>query len=310
MLKKIPKIKLRTFFVLSVLLVLALSIPGGNFYQEAEIILKEPKVKGLNINIQPPAPYPVFSGKDKPDFISAKSALVMDIPSGVVMFEKIPDQKLFPASTTKITTAIVALEYFKPQDILTVGKIETNGSSMLLVEGEKITFENILYGLLVKSANDGAVVIAQNYPGGTEQFVSSMNKKAKELNMYNTHYVNPSGLDDENHYSSVKDLALISSYALKNPAFQKIVSTPSYSVTDVTGKKVHSFKNVNELLGKVWGVDGIKTGWTEAAEECLVASANRNGRRILTVVLGSLDRFGETEYLIEWAYANHHWEEN
>lgn len=302
--------KPRTLFILLILVIIALSIPGSNFYQEPELVLKEPKVKGINMNLQPPAPYPVFIGKDRPDFLSAKSALVMDIPSSVVMFEKNPDQKLFPASTTKITTAIVAMEYFRPQDILTVGKIETNGSSMFLVEGEKITFENILYGLLVKSANDAAEVIASNYPGGTEQFILSMNNKAKELSMNNTHYVNPSGLDDENHYSSVKDLALISSYALKNPTFQKIVSTPSYSVTDVTGKRVHSFKNVNALLGKVWGVDGIKTGWTEQAEECLVASANRNGKRILTVVLGSLDRFGETEYLIEWAYANHHWEEN
>lgn len=301
-------IKPRTIFILLVLVLLALSIPGGNFYQEAQIVLKEPKVKGININLQPPAPYPVFTGKDRPDFISAKSALVLDIPSNVIMFEKNPDQKLFPASTTKITTAIVAMEYFKPQDILTVGKIETNGSAMFLIEGEKITFENILYGLLVKSANDAAEVIAQNYHGGTEQFISSMNNKAKELNMNNTHYTNPSGLDDENHYSSVKDLALISSYALKNPVFQKIVATPFYSVTDVTGKKVHSFKNINDLLGKVWGVDGIKTGWTENAGESLVASANRNGKRVLTVVLGSLYRFGETEYLIEWAYANHKWE--
>lgn len=301
--------KLRTILVLFVIILATLSIPAGNFYQEKELTIKAPKIKGININIEKPAPYPVFIGKEKPDFISAKSALVMDIPSSVIMFEKNPDQKLFPASTTKITTAIVAMEYFKPTDILTVKSSDFEGAMMGLVEGEKITFENILYGLLVRSANDAAVVIAENYPGGTEQFISAMNKKAKELNMNNTHYVNSSGLDDENHYSSVKDLALISSFALKNPTFQKIVSTPFYTVTDVTGKKVHSFKNVNTLLGKVWGVDGIKTGWTELAEECLVASANRNGKRVLTIVLASQDRFGETEYLIEWAYASHRWEE-
>ena len=299
---------IRAVLVLTTILLLSLSISGGNYYQNQELVLKEPKVKGIDISLADPAPYPVFTGIEKPDFLSAKSVLVMDIPSRVVMYEKNPDQKLFPASTTKITTAIVAMEHFKPEDVLTVGKIETNGSSMFLVEGEKITFENILYGLLVKSANDAAIVIAKNYPGGFEQFISSMNKKAKDLNMNNTHYMNPAGLDDENHYTSVKDLALISSYALKNPTFQKIVATPSYSVTDITGKKVHTFKNINELLGKVWGVDGIKTGWTEIAGESLVASANRNGKRVLTIVLGSLDRFGETEYLIEWSYANHRWE--
>lgn len=301
-------IRPRTIFTLVILIILAISIPGTNYYQEAYLSIKEPKVKGINIKLTPPAPYPVFKGRDMPDFISAKSALIMDIPSSVVMYEKNPDQKLFPASTTKITTALVAMDHYKPDDVLTVGKIERNGSSMFLVEEEKITFENLLYGLLVKSANDAAEVIAKNFPGGSEQFISSMNKKAEELSMYNTHYVNPTGLDDENHYSSVKDLALISSYALKNPQFQKIVATPFYTVKDVTGKHIHSFKNINDLLGKVWGVDGIKTGWTENAEECLVASANRNGKRILTVVLGSLDRFGETEYLIEWAYANHSWE--
>jgi len=176
-----------------------------------------------------------------------------------------------------------------------------------LLPGEKITAENLLYGLLVGSGNDAAQTLAENFPGGMANFVSAMNRKAWEIKLSGTHFANPMGLDEENHYSTARDLAQLALIAIKNPSFAKIVSTSEFIATDISGTIVHKLKNTNELVGKADGVKGVKTGWTQNAGGCLVSLIEKSGRRIVIVVLGSEDRFGETEKLVDWIFVNFVW---
>ena len=180
---------------------------------------------------------------------------------------------------------------------------------MDLVEGEKITVENLLYGVLVHSANDAAYTLAENYPGGFSEFIKAMNQKAKELNLENTHFVNPAGFDDNKQYTTAKDLARLSIFALENPLIAKMVGTVAITVSDVDYRYFHALTNVNELLGKVSGVAGVKTGWTKNAKENLINLTKKNGHEVLTVVLGSEERFAETEILTNWIFKNYEWKD-
>jgi len=233
--------------------------------------------------------------------------VVIDVDSGVILYQKFPSQRLLPASTTKIMTALVALENYQLNDVLEVGKLKVDGNLIGLKEGEQLTVENLLYGLLVGSGNDAAQVLGENFAEGTTGFVWAMNQKAAGLKLENTHFTNSIGLDEEGHYSTAIDLAKLATVALKNPVFSRIVSTPDWLITDITGTAVHKLKNTNELVGKIEGVRGIKTGWTQNAGECLVALTERNGRKIISVILGSGNRFRETETLISWTFQNFDW---
>ena len=173
---------------------------------------------------------------------------------------------------------------------------------------EVISFENLLKGLLIFSANDSAEVIAQNYPGGREAFIVKMNEKALALHMNNSNFENPSGLDSFNHVSTAKDMVRLSQVAIKNPVISGIVNTKSDIVVDTSGKIIHRLQNTNELLGEVEGVKGIKTGWTENAREDLITYLERDDKKIMIAVLGSQDRFGETKELINWIFENYSWE--
>lgn len=284
-----------------------LFLPGQNFYQTRPISWQKPKVQPLSLELPTPAPYPQKATNVSPPFLTAQSVVVIDIPSSVVIYAKNPNQTLSPASTTKIMTAIVALENYQLGDILTVKTAPQDGRLMGLQVGNQLTVEALLYGTLVHSGNDAAYALAENFPQGMENFIALMNEKAKELNMNNTHFNGVSGLEREKNYTSSIDLTRLSAYALAKPVFKKIVSTREITVIDATGQKKYFLENLNKLLGKVEGVSGVKTGWTENAGECLVALAERNGRQILTVVLKSEDRFLETEKLINWVFKNHQW---
>ena len=150
-------------------------------------------------------------------------------------------------------------------------------------------------------------MLAGNYPGGRDVFIAAMNIKAKELGLKNTLFINPSGLDSDGQLTTSTDLIRASAYAIKNPEFARIVATKAITVKSVDEKYVHNLKNINRLLGEVDGVKGIKTGYTEGAMENLVTYVERDGRRIMTAVLGSKDRFGESKNLIEWIFANYTW---
>jgi D-alanyl-D-alanine carboxypeptidase (penicillin-binding protein 5/6) len=240
--------------------------------------------------------------------LSAQGVIAVDLDSAVVLYEKNPDQRLLPASTTKIVTALVALDTYPLDQVVSIGNVSVIGQRMHLLWGEKITVYNLLQGLLIYSANDAAEALAQQYPEGRDAFIAAMNAKATELGLTNSHFSNPIGLDAPDQYSSARDLVRVSEVAMRNPTFASIVATKTSVVKSVDGKFIHPLKNVNELLGKVDGVVGVKTGWTEGARENLVTQVNRNNKRILITLLGSQDRFGETTELIDWIFKNVNWQ--
>lgn len=269
----------------------------------AEVPQNNSQVAGIQQYNIPPAsqglPVPYFS---------ARAVLIKDLSTGAVLYQKDSNVSFPIASTTKIMTALVASEYFQPNSVLTVGdSANTPGSKVGLNYGENLTFQALLYGMLLNSGNDAAYAIAENYPGRVFGFVSAMNKKAIQLNLRNTRFDNPAGFDSRNQYSSAEDLARITEEALKNTQLAIIFATEKTNIVSVNKKYTHQLVNLNKLLSSVSGVLGIKTGTTEEAKENLVTLVERNRHRVLLVVLGSDDRFGETTRLIDWTYSNFTW---
>jgi D-alanyl-D-alanine carboxypeptidase (penicillin-binding protein 5/6) len=230
--------------------------------------------------------------------ISATGAIIMDADSKVVLYSKNPELRSSTASTIKIMTALTALDYFKLSDILTVDKASNEGSVLGLIEGEKITFESLLYAMLLPSANDAALTIAQNYPGKETAFIKAMNDKAKILELYNSRYSDAAGLADQGDYTTPFDLARLASFAMQNSEIRKIVATKEKTISDVSSIHVYDLENLNKLLGED-GVNGVKTGYTEEAGQVLVTSKDEKGKTIIIVVMGSDDRFSDTQKLLD-----------
>jgi len=241
--------------------------------------------------------------------LSAQAVLALDTETGSTLYEKNSSGSLLPASTTKIVTALTAMDYYPDNLVLEVGKVKIVGQKMGLLEGEKIRVIDLLYGLLVFSANDAAEVLAANFPGGRDLFVTAMNLKASQLGVKDSFFTNPSGLDGNFQVTTARDLAKISENAMQNSTFARIVGTKQITVKSVDGKFAHRLSNINKLVGEVPGVLGVKTGWTENARENLVTYLERDGRKVMVVVLGSQDRFGETKELIDWIFASYEWKE-
>ena len=220
--------------------------------------------------------------KSEPPTLHAGYAYVMDAETGRCLYEKNSGVKTPMASTTKIMTAIIVLEKGNLDDIVTVSRAAaaTDGSEMHLKAGEEISVNDLLFGLLIKSGNDAAVALAEHVGGSVKDFCKMMNEKAKELGALDTNFTSPHGLDEENHYTTARDLAIIAEYAMKNDLFRQIVSTKTATVNG------HYLANTNNLLYAVEGVDGIKTGFTGNAGRCLVLTASRGGIRIIGVLLG------------------------
>lgn len=261
----------------------------------------------LDIGLPKPPPIPIkISNNDIPQ-ISAEAVLIKDIPSGIILYSKNSKEIYSPASTTKIVTALVALDYYQLDDVLTVQSDNIQGRVMGLVKKEQITFEALLNGMLIHSANDAAYALAENYPGGLAKFVEKMNDKVFDLGLTNTHLTNPAGFDDKNHFSTAEDLVKVSLYGLNNKLFSKIVSTKRIVVSDVTYSYFHDLINVNELLGKIAGVAGVKTGQTENGGEILISEVKKKDTLVIIAVLKSKERFADTEKLINYIYTNYNW---
>lgn len=220
-----------------------------------------------------------FNGEE-PE-INARSAIVMDFDSGRVLYQKYAFIKRPMASTTKVMTAITALENCNLNEEVTVSRnaAMVQGSTINLKTGEKLTMKELMYGLLLRSGNDASIAIAEHIGGSLEGFLQMMNDKARDIGAHNTHFTTPHGLDETGHYSTAYDMALITRYALKNPIFNEIVKTQSIQV----GKRL--MYNTNEMLMGYAGADGVKTGYTGKAGRCLITSATRDGRRYISVVL-------------------------
>jgi serine-type D-Ala-D-Ala carboxypeptidase (penicillin-binding protein 5/6) len=298
---------LKTNFIL--ILLTASFLPARNYFNSLKLDQSKPLVRPINQQVSSISKYPINHTGQLAPYLSAQSAIVVDADSKAILYTKNPNQKLLPASITKIMTALITLETYKLDDVVTVKSLETEGQTMELELNEKITVENLLYGLLVQSGNDAAVVLAQFHPEGQKGFIKAMNNKLVELNLHDTQFQNPSGLDEYGHYTTVHDLSLLAAHAMENKTFAKIVSTQNITVFNLDHTITHELKTINQLLGQITGIKGVKTGWTELAGECLVTLTQRNHQEIITVVLGSSDRFKESSSLIDWAFTNHQWTE-
>lgn len=227
--------------------------------------------------------------------VSAQRAIVMDAQTGRILYEKNPDQRSLIASTTKIMTALVVCEQCNVLDRMRIPgeAVGIEGSSMYLQEGEVLTIQELLYGLMLRSGNDAAVALAIYCGGTVEGFAELMNDKAHRLGLTGTHFENPNGLDSPGHYSTARDLAVLASYAMKNPIFAQTVGTKTVTI----GNRV--LRNHNRLLWQVDGADGVKTGFTKAAGRILVSSACRDGRRLICVTLNAPNDWQDHKTLLE-----------
>jgi len=241
--------------------------------------------------------------------VNATSAIAIDTVSGRILYEKDAFTKRPMASTTKIMTAIIAIENNDINDIVKISKkaANTGGSSVHLKENQEIKLEELLYGLMLASGNDAAVAIAEHTAGTVEEFAKLMNQKALELGAFNTNFVTPHGLDADDHYSTAYDMAIITRYALKNPTIAKLVSTQNkyMTFTDGTGR---SLNNTNALLSSYAGADGVKTGYTGLAGRCLIASATRNNWQVISVVFGepsSSSRINDSAKILNYCFDNY-----
>lgn len=306
--KAISQGHLRLFNFLSISLFLFF-LPGQNYYSTLQLEYQPPLVRASEFDDFSPSKYPKKITSEPAPYTSAESVVVIDQESGATLYEINPNKRLYPASITKLMTALVALDFYQPNQILTVKRLAEvpYESDMGLAIGDQIVMQNLLYGLLIPSGGDAAYTLADNYPGGIENFIYAMNQKAKELHMENTHFENPSGFDSSGQYSTARDVALLSREILKSNLINRIIATYGVTVTDVSGKRIYTLKNVNQFLGYLYGADGIKTGFTDLAGQCLVASVSRDGHRVISVVLRSQDRFGDSARLIEWVYRNFQW---
>ena len=239
--------------------------------------------------------------------INSRAYVVIDRNSNQVLVGKNENQKRKMASTTKIMTATIIIENCNLSDVVEISKktANTGGSRLGLKYQDKISVKDLLYGLMLCSGNDCAVALAEHCAGSVEAFAEKMNQKAIELNLSNSHFVTPHGLDSDEHYTTAYELALLTNYALQNKTFAQIVNTTNYTVTiNGYGKSIH---NTNELLGSLDGVYGVKTGFTNGANRCLVTSCKRNNMDIICVVLGADTKNFRTKdsiKLIEYCYKN------
>ncbi len=228
--------------------------------------------------------------------VSAAAAVLMDADSGRLLYEKNGEKRMLIASTTKLMTALVALEQGGLQQEITVtGGHMAEGSSMYLRPGEKLTLETLLYGLLLCSGNDAALAVTECM-GGVAPFVARMNEKAAELGMENTHFANPNGLDDEEHYSTAEDMARLAAAAMDDPVLRRVASTRTARIGGRT------LTNHNKLLSRVEGCVGLKTGYTRAAGRTLVSCAERDGVRLVAVTLQDGDDWNDHASLYEQGF--------
>ena len=252
--------------------------------------------------------------------VDAKAALIVEKNTGKIIYEKNSETQNYPASVTKILTAILTIENCKLDDTATVSQsaisqIPSGYVVAPLFIGEQMKIKDLLYALMLKSANDAAYVLAEHVGGSVEGFSEMMNKKAKEIGCKNTHFVNPNGIHNDDHYTTAYDMYIISNYAMKNDIFAKIVSTYQYKLpaTNKYPNNDRIMENTNDFINPKSGyynkiVKGIKTGTTLQAGNCLITDSSENGLDFITVVLGaktSNSKFSETRKMIKYAYNNY-----
>lgn len=231
---------------------------------------------------------------------SAKAEIAMELTTGTVITENNADSKLPMASTTKIVTAIIIIEDCNLDEVISVpdSAIGVEGSSIYLKKDEKISIKDLLYGLMLRSGNDSATALAIHHSGSIEKFAEVMTERAKSMGAENSEFKNPSGLPDDAHFTTAKDLCKIACHAMKNPIFREIVSTTSYK------GQFRSFENKNKILKSYDGANGIKTGYTMKAGRCLVSSAEKNGMDLVCVVLNCPEMYERSCEIFDYGFNN------
>ncbi len=252
---------------------------------------------------EPPIP-PVLP---PPPSTRAVSAALIDGKTGELLGEKEGELKIYPASTTKILTCIIALEEGKAKlgtdAVISSRAMSQDGTNLGLRPDMPISLQEVLYGMMLVSGNDAAVSVAETVGGSYERFIEMMNEKAASIGVSHSHFVNPNGLTDPNHYTTAKDMVKIAAYAMRNPDFREIVKEPTYHMTYRNGLW-RGIENRNEFLTSGYeGANGVKTGMTEAAGECLVASAERNGELLIVAFYDDTNRWNETKTWLDYGFA-------
>lgn len=238
--------------------------------------------------------------------VSASAAILMDYTTGEILYQKNANERRAPASTTKILTAIVAIEHGKPnQEIIASTKAsKADGSSIWLSAGERHSLRDLLYGILLSSGNDASVAVAESLAGSESKFATWMTDKAKDLGANNSNFVNSNGLPEKEHYTTAHDLALITRYSLHNTLFEEIVKTKK-KIIDWPGHKWDRVMyNHNKLLWRYEYADGVKTGYTRQAGHCLVSSATKDNHRLIAVVLHSKDVYADSKELFNYGFSH------
>lgn len=236
--------------------------------------------------------------------LSAKAAVLIDAFTGRVILDKAASIRHYPASITKIMTLIIALERGNPNDIVTVGeKVPgTEGSSIYLEAGQRITLKDLLYGMMLQSGNDATMAVAEHLSGNMENFVKLMNEKAAALGCKNTRFANPNGLPNEQHYSTAIDMARITAFGYRFQMFEKIVSTQQYIIFNNVRNEYQELYNENKMLWRYDGCDGVKTGYTDSAGHTLVVGAKRNGIQLIAVVMDADEKWTDTAKMLDYGF--------
>lgn len=237
----------------------------------------------------------------------ARAAALIDVESGRLLYTKNGDERMLIASLTKIMTAIVAIENAKLTDKVKVSTRAAGkeGSSIYLRAGEEMKLEDMLYGLMLRSGNDAATAIAEHVGGSIEGFVKLMNEKAEWIGLRNTRFMNPSGLDQDGHYSTANDLAKLTAYALHDPTFATIVKTKMKKAPNPNEPWDYQWSNKNKMLSMYEGADGVKTGYTKAAKRCLVSSATRDGQQLAAVTINDGDDWADHRSMFDWGFKHY-----
>lgn len=239
--------------------------------------------------------------------LQATNYILLDLDTNKIIFSKNQNDLIYPASLTKLATALTALNIYPLDEIITIPEAYKEGKVMELVTGEKITVRSLVTALLVYSANDSAINLAKHHSDGIDGFINQMNLLVNKHNLKNTHFVNVDGIHNFNHYSTVFDLSQLARIAIKNKIVAETVKQKNVIVTDVDHLYRHDLISTNELLGKIPEIEGLKTGWTPEAGGCFIGLININGHYLISVIAQSDDRFKDTETIVEWSKKNIIW---
>lgn len=244
---------------------------------------------------------PIVINKDNFPILDSLSYVLIDVDTNTVLAQKNSTQRIYPASITKLATALTALNIYPLDEIITIPAVYEEGKTMELVRGEKITVKSLVEALLVYSANDAAYNLALHHGNGISGFIEDMNKLMKKYDLKNTNFVNFDGIHDPSHYSTAYDLAQLGRIAIKNSVIKDTVKQKKIIVSDIDNLYQHELLSTNELLENVPEIQGLKTGWTPEASGCFVSLIDINGHQLIGVVTQSTDRFNDTKKMVDWS---------